>query len=195
MSGNTHDGELIRASLDAPECFGGIFERHYRVVDRYCVRRLGTDGHDVSANTFVEAFRVRHRFEFDRDDARPWLFGIVNNMTRRHRRTEARRWRAYARAEVSAPLQIDVDDRIDAAALGARLADSLATIPSRDRDALLLFAWADLSYEQVGQALEIPIGTVRSRISRARARLREALDGVVEIDDALAPSRVRGDEA
>ena len=99
-----------------------------------------------------------------------------------------------SRAEVSAPLEVDVDDRIDAAALGARLADSLAKIPSRDRDALLLFAWADLSYEQVGHALEIPIGTVRSRISRARARLREALDGVVEIDDVLAPSRVRGDE-
>ena len=185
MDAMLHDGELIRASLDAPERFTGVFERHYGAIDGYCVRRLGSDGHDVSATTFVEAFRVRHRFEFDRDDARPWLYGIVSNLVRRHRRSEARRLRAYARLHAAAPLQLDVDARVDAAALSNRLATGLATIPVRDRDALLLYAWADLSYEQVAQALEIPIGTVRSRISRARTKLQTALADVVTMDEEV----------
>ena len=147
----------------------------------------------MSAQTFVEAFRSRHRFEFERSDARPWLFGIVANLSRRHRRTEARRLRAYARLDVAPTPVTDIDARVDAHALGSRLAGALRAIPGRDRDALLLFAWADLSYEEIGDALGIPIGTVRSRISRARTRLRAALADVVEIDDARAPSQLRGD--
>ncbi len=185
MDAMLHDGELIRASLDAPERFAVIFERHYGVIDGYCVRRLGSDGHDVSANTFVEAFRVRDRFEFDRDDARPWLYGIVSNLVRRHRRSEARRLRAYGRLHATAPLQLDLDARLDADALGTRLAISLNSISARDRDALLLYAWADLSYEQIARALGTPIGTVRSRISRARTKLQAALADVVKVDEEL----------
>ncbi len=196
MSGDPHDGRLIRASLDAPERFADIFERHYRIVDGYCCRRFGADGHDVSAQAFVEAFGSRHRFEFDRADARPWLFGIVGNLGRRHRRSEVRRLRAYARVDHRPPAETDLDARVDAIALGARLANALQGIPRRDRDALLLYAWADLSYEQIAEALAIPIGTVRSRLNRARARLRGALGDLVEDDerDAWAPLQLRGDE-
>ncbi len=175
-----HDGRLIAISLDAPERFGGIFDRHYAAIDSYCVRRLGPDGHDVSATTFTEAFRLRARFDADRPDARPWLYGIATNLLRRHRRSEQRRWRAFARAGGmrSGVEAADLDDRLDADALGTRLAGALAAIPSADRDALLLFAWADLSYQEIADAMEVPIGTVRSRIARARARLRDALGPV-----------------
>ncbi len=197
MSGDPHDGRLIRASLDAPEQFADIFERHYRVIDGYCCRRFGGDGHDVSAQTFVEAFGSRHRFEFDRADARPWLFGIVANLGRRHRRTEIRRLRAYARVDHRQAPEADLDARVDAIALGERLASALHGIPRRDRETLLLSAWADLSYEQIAEALAIPIGTVRSRLARARGRLRTALGDLVEDGEAdeWAPLQLRGDEA
>jgi RNA polymerase sigma factor (sigma-70 family) len=193
-----HDGETIRTSWSAPEAFAGIFETHYRVIDAYCVRRLGGDGHDVSAATFTEAFRVRHRFDVDRDDARPWLYGIASNLLRHHRRRERSRWRAYARSTPAVPTTFDADERIDADRLGGRLAAALRATPVRDRDALLLFAWADLTYEQIGEALGIPVGTVRSRIARARARLRDALGdiaGAGDADDAPELSGVpdRGD--
>jgi RNA polymerase sigma-70 factor (ECF subfamily) len=177
-----HDGEVIRTSITTPDAFAGIFEAHYRTIDAYCVRRLGADGHDVSAATFTEAFRVRSRFDVDRADARPWLYGIASNLLRHHRRRERNRWRAYARSEAVGPSTFDADARVDADRLAAPLGAALRSIPPRDRDALLLFAWADLSYEQIGESLGIPVGTVRSRISRARSRLRAALADVV-LDD------------
>jgi RNA polymerase sigma-70 factor (ECF subfamily) len=69
-----------------------------------------------------------------------------------------------------------VEDRLDASEMRGRLLDALADVPSEELDALLLYAWADLSYPEIATALEIPTGTVRSRLSRARGRLRVALD-------------------
>ncbi|MBK5288971.1 MAG: sigma-70 family RNA polymerase sigma factor [Acidimicrobiia bacterium] len=195
MDSSSHDGELIRASLDVPEQFAVVFERHYPAIDRYCVRRIGLDGHDVSSSTFVTAFRIRDRFDPTRANAAPWLYGIAGNGLRHHRRSELRRLRAYERVEPGAVSSFDIDDRIDAGAVGARLARGLRTLPTRDRDALLLFAWADLSYEQIADALVIPIGTVRSRISRARIRLRNALGEVAGFHgDAPSTVPLRGDD-
>lgn len=195
MDPRDHDGELIRASIDEPDRFGGIFDRHFGAIDRYCTRRVGPDGHDVSSATFVDAFRLRHRFEVERPDARPWLYGIATNLLHHHRRGEARRLRAYERSDPAMPSTFDVDARIDAAAIGAQLARGLRTLPARDRDALLLFAWADLSYEQIADALEIPLGTVRSRLARARARLRNALGDLAEVDAGnLSGVPQRGDD-
>ena len=195
MDPRDHDGELIRSSIDEPDRFAAIFERHFGAIDRYCTRRVGLDGHDVSSATFVDAFRLRHRFEHHRSDAGPWLYGIATNLLHHHRRAEARRLRAYERSDRAAPVTFDVDARLDAAAVGARLARALRMLPARDRDALLLFAWADLSYEQIADALAIPIGTVRSRISRARIRLRNVLGDLAEADAGdLSGVPLRGDD-
>ena len=196
-----HDGELIRASVAQPDRFAGIFTAHYRAIDGYCVRRLGADGHDVSASTFTEAFRVRDRFDPGRADARPWLYGIASNLLRHHRRRERNRWRAYARSDPARPSTFDADARVDAQLLGTRLASALSETPVPDRDALLLFAWADLTYEQIAEALAVPVGTVRSRIARARGRLRTALADVavdlapLDISPELSGVPERGDEA
>lgn len=195
MDGDEHDGELIRASIADPDRFGVIFERHFAAIDRYCVRRIGLDGHDVSSATFVHAFRLRHRFDTDRPDARPWLYGIASNGLHHHRRGEARRWRAYERSEPTRPSTFDVDARIDAAAAGARLARALRTLSTGDRDALLLFTYADLTYEQIAHALEVPVGTVRSRIARARTRLRNSLGDLAEIHAPdYSGTPLRGDD-
>ena len=174
------DAALIAASIDTPVAFAALFDRHYDFVHRYVGRRVGLDlADDLVSETFTTAFRVRARYDLAHSVARPWLLGIATNLIRHHRRAEVRRLRAYERLEAERAPGIDealVAARVDAAAERPRIARALARIPDGDRDALLLLAWADLTYAEIALALEIPIGTVRSRIHRARRRLRELLD-------------------
>jgi len=174
------DAALIAASLDTPVAFAAVFDRHYDFVHRYLGRRVGLDiADDLASETFTTAFRVRARYDLAHTDARPWLLGIATNLVRHHRRAEVRRLRAYERIEVAQAAGIEEDAvaaRADAASERPQIAHALARIPDADRDALLLLAWADLTYADIAMALEIPIGTVRSRIHRARQRLRELLE-------------------
>jgi RNA polymerase sigma factor (sigma-70 family) len=164
------DAEVIRASLTKPEAFKVLFERHFDVISGYLARRSGPDaGSDLASEVFVRAFASRRRYDLARSDARPWLYGIAANLLRKQRRTETRQLRAYARSRVD-PLWADSPDLPDPAVAGA-----LAGIKPDDREVLLLFAWADLEYEQIAEALSIPVGTVRSRLNRARRELRAAL--------------------
>ena len=113
-----------------------------------------------------------------RANALPWLYGIGSNLLLKHRRAEARRLRASARM---AAADHPADRRTSAAAFDARVlfprvADAIDSLPDPEREALLLFVWEELPYQSVAEALELPIGTVRSRLNRARARLRELLE-------------------
>jgi RNA polymerase sigma-70 factor (ECF subfamily) len=134
---------------------------------------------ELAAETFLQAFDGRGRYDVSRADARPWLFGIASNLLSLHRRREERRLRAFARAELVLEdvrgLE-DVDRRLDAAAAGPVLAAALASLGDGDREVLLLYAWADLSYEEISVALRLPLGTVRSRLHRARERVRRDLE-------------------
>ena len=157
--------------------FGPLFDRHAVPVHRYLARRIGAPADDLLAETFLVAFRRRASYTSD-VGVRPWLFGIATNLVRRHVRTEERRYRALARlaaGEVAPPVIEDAIDRLDAGALRRDLALALASLHRRDRDVLLLTAWADLSYEQIAAVLDIPLGTVRSRLHRARRLTRLAL--------------------
>lgn len=162
-----NDAQAIEASLVEPERFAVLFDRHFDSVHGYAQRRVGPDlADEVAAETFTRAFDRRRRFDRSREDARPWLLGIASNLLRRHWRTERRRLDAYARSA-----GLDAGGEL-AAPVAADLAAALRALPKRDRECLLLLAWADLSYEEIAVALAVPIGTVRSRISRARTRLR-----------------------
>jgi RNA polymerase sigma-70 factor, ECF subfamily len=173
------DATVIARSLDDPEQFAVVFRRHAPDVHRYVVRRLGPGAaDDVVAETFLTAFRLRARYSGDRPDARPWLYGIATNLIGRHRRAEVRQYRALARTgldPVTESFADRADARLSAGTESRRLAAALAGLPAGHRNALLLVAWGDLSYEQAAVALGVPVGTVRSRLSRARARLRRAL--------------------
>jgi len=164
------DAEVIRASLNKPDEFKKLFERHFEAIFRYLARRSGHDaGSDLASEVFVRAFASRSRYDLSRADARPWLYGIAANLLHKQRRSETRQLRAYARTSPS-PLWIDSRELPDPAVAGA-----LAAIKPNDREVLLLLAWADLDYEQIAEALSIPVGTVRSRLNRARRQLRGAL--------------------
>jgi RNA polymerase sigma factor (sigma-70 family) len=175
----TPDSDAISASTATPADFAAIFDRHFDAVYAYLQRRVGRDlADELSAQTFLVAFDIRSRYDLTRPDARPWLFGIATNLLRRHRRDELRELRAYARSAADPVLDAfdGVDARIDASSLRLQLVEALAQLPAEELDTLLLFAWAELSYAEIGEALEIPVGTVRSRLSRARARIRTAIE-------------------
>jgi RNA polymerase sigma factor (sigma-70 family) len=172
------DGAVIAASLEAPVLFGTIFDRHATVLHRYLVRRLGPDeAESMVGEIFRIAFEKRHTYDLVRPTARPWLYGIATNLLAKHRRREARRIHAVARLAAHRLPPIDLADgvssAVDAADLWPRVADAVTALPEPERDALVLHVWEGLSYEEVADALGVPIGTVRSRLNRARGRLRE----------------------
>jgi RNA polymerase sigma-70 factor (ECF subfamily) len=164
------DADVIRRSLTDGEAFAPVFDRHYSAVYGYTARRAGIDaGEEIAAEVFVRAFDQRHRYDQTYVDARPWLLGIATNLLRKRWRADRRRLAALARVRASSSA-LPPD-----ASLGRDAIEAVATLPPRDREALLLYAWAGFAYEDIGRALGIPVGTVRSRIARSRAALRSRL--------------------
>ncbi|GAA2222828.1 RNA polymerase sigma factor [Streptomyces amakusaensis] len=170
------DAEVIAQSLARPDVFAMLYDRHASDIHRYAARRLGEGAaEDIMAETFLIAFRGRRRYDTSRGSARPWLYGIAAKLIGGHRRSEERALRAMARSgedPLAAPWSDRSDDRL---AAQAPLAGALAALSPGDRHVLLLIAWADLGYQEVAEALGIPLGTVRSRLNRARRKVREAL--------------------
>jgi RNA polymerase sigma factor (sigma-70 family) len=161
------DAEAIAASLQDPDRFAVIVERHLDEIFRYVARRIGpVDADDVAADTFATAFARRRRYDSAYPDARPWLFGSAANLLRRRRRQEERQLRAYARTGVDPVYSGEPE------LAGRELAGLLASLSPEEREPLLLFAWADLSYHEIARALAVPVGTVRSRLNRARTKLQ-----------------------
>ncbi|WP_433051950.1 RNA polymerase sigma factor [Dactylosporangium sp. CS-033363] len=163
--------------------FTALYDRHAQALYRYCARRVGPDlAEDAVAQTFLIAYEKRHTVEPGADPL-PWLFGIATNVLFRHRRDEVRGYRALARTGAD-PLLVQMsaeshaaraDERVDAGQRARRIARVLAKLPARQRDVLLLYAVADLSYAEIAEALRLPIGSVQSALHRARAKLRKSL--------------------
>ena len=167
------------------ESFAGLYDRHARDLFRFCARRVGpVAAEDVVAATFLVAYERWPHFDPARGEPLAWLYGIAVNVLRRHRRDEVRWYRALVRTGTdplsSATGVVDSDaqrvgERTDAARQARVVAGVLADLPSRQRDVLLLFAVAELEYAEIAAALEVPVGSVRSALHRARAKLRAAL--------------------
>jgi RNA polymerase sigma-70 factor (ECF subfamily) len=171
------DADLIGRSLAEPEAFGAIYDRHAATLLRFLGRRVGAE---AAEGLLGEAFRIayerRKAFDSARASALPWLYGIASNLLRKHRRGEARRLAASARMAAGRAAAADGNDAasaLEARVLLPRVVEALESLPEREREALLLYAWEDLSYPDIAEALELPVGTVRSRLNRARGRLRE----------------------
>lgn len=172
------DEDLLAESLSTPERFATIFDRYAPVVHGYLARRVGALADDLMSQTFLLAFRGRVGYAPDRAPVRAWLFGIATNLVRRHARDEERRYRALGRAAGHAEPTTELDGiagRVDAQALRGELAEALAALPGEDRDVLLLWTYPQLSYAEIAVALDIPVGTVRSRLHRARGKVRDRL--------------------
>jgi RNA polymerase sigma factor (sigma-70 family) len=170
------DADVIRDSLNSPTSFAQLFERHFAAVHRYIAQRLGRDlADELGAQTFLVAFDRRSRYDAGNLDARAWLLGIATNLIRHHWRAERRWLGACERVSRGIPQDQQDANAPAGAGLDQNLVASLRSLPRRDRETLLLLAWAELSYEEIAAALGVPLGTVRSRINRARRRMSESL--------------------
>lgn len=171
------DSEIIRRSLETPAVFAELFERHGRVIGAFAARRVGSDAaEDVLSETMLVAFRRRRSFDQAWDSAKPWLLGIASRVIKAHRAEEAAQWRSFAVSAASGGDVTDgaidrAGDRADAASAVRALSPRIAALAPRDRETLLLYAWGNLTYEEVAVALDVPVGTVRSRLNRVRRKL------------------------
>jgi RNA polymerase sigma factor (sigma-70 family) len=189
------DEQVLALSLGQPEAFGQLYARHFAAVYRYVAGRLGPDAaDDLAAETFLAAFRRRHRFDPARGAVRPWLFGIATNLVAQQHRAESRWYAALARAgadpliapSVWAGDEDRITDRVVASQARPALAAVLARLPDRDRDVLLLVGVGGLSYAEVAFALGIREGTVGSRLNRARRTIIPALGGAASPSALIA---------
>jgi RNA polymerase sigma factor (sigma-70 family) len=168
MNEMLNDAEVVTLSVSDSSAFAALYERHGQSVRRYVVRRVGSEaGEDLFAEVFVRAFNGRERYRAEHDSALPWLLGVANYVVADHRRSEVRRLKALERLAATTPQLVEHEDR----GLGADLVRELRRLSGDDRDALLLVVWGELTYEEAATALDVPIGTVRSRVARARRKL------------------------
>jgi len=177
---STSDAVLIGRSLRQPEQFEVLFERHATVVLRYLQLRVGYGlAEELMAETFVRAFDARGRFDSRRTSALPWLYGIASNLIRMQLRTEERRLRAYRtvvlREIQPGDLTEEGVERLYASELGPAITAALAALPPAQSDVLLLHTYAELTHEEIAEALGISTGSVRKRLHRARTFMAERL--------------------
>lgn len=173
------------------QAFGALFERYAEAVYNYCFRRTAdwASAEDLVSSVFLEAWRRRADLDITSQDERllPWLLGVATNLLRRRNRSAARYARALLRERAHRAEPDFADEAVERVADEQRMKVVLSLVrrlPRGEQDALALYAWAGLSYEEVSAALGIPVGTVRSRLSRARYHLEK-------LGHATAPFRER----
>ncbi|MEA2010674.1 MAG: RNA polymerase sigma factor [Actinomycetota bacterium] len=177
------DAQAIERSLADPSRFEVVFDRHYDTIHRYVARRLGSPvADDLASEVFVQAFTARSRFTAPPGGScLPWLYGITSNTMRHESRRRLRESRAVRRVTTSGHVQdvstdvawsVDAQRRVEESGL----IDAMNDLPPDDRETFYLYAVAEASYAEVAEALEVPLGTVRSRLARVRQKLRAALE-------------------
>jgi RNA polymerase sigma factor (sigma-70 family) len=166
-----------RSRAGDADAFTALFRRHGKAIYNYCFRKIGdwAAAEDALSLVFLEAWR-RCDKELPPDKVLPWLYGIATNVLRNRQRSERRFRAALARVPVPLPqddFSEEADERLDDERRMKRGLVALSRLPRREQDVFVLCAWLQLSYEDTAIALDLPVGTVRSRLSRARRRLRE----------------------
>ncbi len=160
------------------DAYGALFQRHQQSVYTYCFRRTSSwsTAEDLVAVVFLEAWRTRRAMQLQSGSLLPWLLGIATHCTSHHHRSLSRHSTALARLaarwEEQPDLADDVVQRLADEGRMQQVSKAFARLPGRERDVLELAMFAELDYARISIALNIPIGTVRSRLSRAKARLR-----------------------
>jgi RNA polymerase sigma factor (sigma-70 family) len=169
------DSGLVSEPFLTARAFEHLYQEHRRKVYGYAARRIGPDlAEELTAQVFAEAWAFRARYDPDRGAPVVWLLGIATNLLRRYRRTEMTQLRAYSRIHVERSTPFDEAGILNAMAAAdrwAKVASALVELPDADREILMLACWTNLSYADIAQVLDLSLGTVKSRLNRARARL------------------------
>ncbi len=186
------DRELWRRAGDGePECFGVIFDRHAPAVHAYCRARTGDphEAQDLVSVVFLEAWRHRRRVQLHDDSALPWLLGVSHRVVLRRHRSTTRHRAALSRLPSPSSEPDPADDvasRVDDARRLGALPGALARLRAADQEVLALCVWGGLDYASAAVAMGVPVGTVRSRLARARTRLARLTD---DASAAATPTR------
>lgn len=162
------------------EAFGELFDTYARSVYNHAYRLTGdwAQAEDVVSLTFLDAWRLRERADKEGGSLRPWLLGIATNVTRNTRRAARRHAAAVARLprdEAEPDFADEIAGRLDDAAQLAVVRTALRKLRRPEREVLALCVWSGLDYAAAAEALGVPVGTVRSRLSRARTKLAKHL--------------------
>lgn len=198
------DSDLWAAARKGdPEAYGTLYERHVHAIYNYLFRRLAdwSEAEDLTAIVFLEAFRRRNQVTLTDGKVLPWLYGVATNVLRNRRRSQ---WyhretlRRLAQHHVGPSVNRDAAERLEAEEEMRALLRRLRALPRKQQDVVALCLWSGLTYEEAAEALGVPVGTVRSRLSRARAALGE-LPGTARHEDGDGPysteRMIRDDQA
>lgn len=166
-----------RSRAGDADAFGMLFERHAPLIYNYCFRRIGNreTAQELVSIVFLEAWRRRDK-ELGADKVLPWLYGVATNVVRHQRRSERRFAAALSRLpmpETETDFASTADEHLEYERQAQHALSLLGRLPKREQDVFILCVGMELDYEDAALALAVPIGTVRSRLSRARARLLE----------------------
>ena len=182
---------------DSADAFSHLYVRHARAVTAYFLQRTADPelADDLTSVVFLEAWRKRATVTITTPTARPYLLGIATNVMKHQWRT-LRRHRTAVKALAGHRLpptddEAETIDRIDAIARLAQVRDRVNSLPLRDREVLALIAWGELTYEEAAEVLDVPVGTVRSRLSRARQRLGTD-STIAHLATPLTPAPIEG---
>ncbi|MDQ0698009.1 RNA polymerase sigma factor (sigma-70 family) [Streptomyces sp. W4I9-2] len=176
-----------------PDAFRELFRDHAQLVFRHAVRTTGdwSAAEDIVSLTFLEAWRLRGKLRDEGESPRPWLMGIAVNVLRNTGRSARRHERALARVPLRDVLPDFADELVGRIADSSELAAAkraLGQLRRAEREVFALCVWSGLGYAEAAEALGVPVGTVRSRLSRARARLRKLTDSELRRGDGTEPS-------
>ncbi|MGA6155019.1 RNA polymerase sigma factor [Stenotrophomonas sp. NPDC087984] len=189
-----------RVRAGEPDAFAELFDAYAQAVYHHAFR-LTADwsvAEDVMSATFMEAWRRRESVDAEGGSLRPWLLGIATNVARTHCRSN-RRYRAAAAAAAGAgPASMRIPDHAEETAgrvddrrrINATLT-ALASLKRAEREVLVLCLWEGMEYADVARTLHVPIGTVRSRLSRARTKLRKLADAELGREKRELTPRIR----
>jgi RNA polymerase sigma factor (sigma-70 family) len=193
--------ERGRIRAGDPAAFGRLFDEHSRAVYNHAFRLNGdwSLADDITALTFLEAWRLRAKVQPDGGSLRPWLLGIATNVARNT--TRAARRHAAATARMPSVSEVpdfaeDLVTRIDDAHRLRAVHEALGKLSPGEQDVFALCVWAGLDYAAAAQALRLPVGTVRSRLSRARRKLQNLLSKQEAVDTgepAVGGGQIDGD--
>ncbi|GAB3912386.1 sigma-70 family RNA polymerase sigma factor [Kibdelosporangium lantanae] len=183
------------SDLDGLPALAELYDEYARPLHGYLSRRVGPDiADDLVAETFLLLWENRDRYDPTRASPKAWLYGFAGNVLRGHVRAEVRRLRAWAKhgaQEVpGGELSSRVVDIADARVLAGRLATAVARLRVEERDVLLMVAWGDLTPIEIAEVLNVPVGTVRSWLHRARSKLRRLAQAAGALPETLENQEV-----
>jgi RNA polymerase sigma-70 factor (ECF subfamily) len=188
------DAELVRrATAGEREAFAAIYDRHQGVVYRFARMMSGSRSvaEDVTQEVFVTLMRNLRRYEPGRSGLATYLYGVTRNLVRNRLRRERRFVEIAVVEEEATACREDPSTALIHSELLTELRRIIVQLPSRFREVVILCDLHALSYAEAAAALEIPVGTVRSRLSRGRRLVAARIRDAERPKESLSPERAR----